>query len=384
MSAAARTHPFAISTNGIMTDIDTTSPAGTLPPNDGGPGYNYSLAGTRMHVTRAYRPPPWEAHPSQRPSHDRDMAMLTGATWEHRDRLLREAPWTPFPQNDCTFTFGPDRRPLPVGALITLWDRWDAMTGDCPECGAPALGVSFGAGLSVGGIRGCCPRCARSTRRMVEGCPHPRLHRGRPPRHPVRAPPGSPRPGRTGPPAGHPSAHVGRRGSAVGGVGPDVGRRVARGCGRRPAGRHLSGEATMPQRFWSHVCPGYGQRVKSTDPTCRLCGAEGEDAGWYLSTFESMARFVQALPAEADRPAPTDDARALRSGDPALSALPRPRAGRGGPARAVDAVPRLRRGGHSLHRHGRGAGGDPAADPGRVPGGRDQAHVTAGTVGPPA
>jgi hypothetical protein len=49
----------------------------------------------------------------------------------------------------------------------------------------------------------------------------------------------------------------------------------------------------MPQRFWSHVCPGYGQRVKSTDPTCRLCGAEGEDAGWYLSTFESMARFVR-------------------------------------------------------------------------------------------
>jgi hypothetical protein len=169
MSAAAGTHPFAISTNGIMTDIDTTSPAGTLPPNDGGPGYNYSLAGTRMHVTRAYRPPPWEAHPSQRPSHDRDMAMLTRATWEHRARLLREGPWTPFPQNDCTFFFGPDRRPLPVGALITLWDRWDAMTGDCPECGGAALGISFGGGLSVGGIRGCCPRCARSTRRMVEG-----------------------------------------------------------------------------------------------------------------------------------------------------------------------------------------------------------------------
>jgi hypothetical protein len=100
------------------------------------------------------------------------MAMITRATWEHRVRLLREAPWTPFPQNDCTFSFGPDRRPLPVGALITLWDRWDAMTGDCPECGEAALGVSFGAGLGTGGIRGCCPRCARSTRRTVKGDAH--------------------------------------------------------------------------------------------------------------------------------------------------------------------------------------------------------------------
>jgi len=49
----------------------------------------------------------------------------------------------------------------------------------------------------------------------------------------------------------------------------------------------------MPQRFWSHSCPGYGQHIKSTERICRLCGAEGKNAGWSISTHEAMAQYVK-------------------------------------------------------------------------------------------
>lgn len=31
--------------------------------------------------------------------------------------------WLPFPQNLCCFSFGKDARPIPVGALLILWER---------------------------------------------------------------------------------------------------------------------------------------------------------------------------------------------------------------------------------------------------------------------
>ena len=44
-------------------------------------------------------------------------------------------PWLPFPQNSCCFFFGKDRLPIPVGALLFLWENSFLFTGECPYCG---------------------------------------------------------------------------------------------------------------------------------------------------------------------------------------------------------------------------------------------------------
>lgn len=57
-------------------------------------------------------------------------------------------PWLPFPQINCTFSFGPEGLPLPLGALYYLWQRWPAARGPCPKCGGEGYSYSFG-GSSV-------------------------------------------------------------------------------------------------------------------------------------------------------------------------------------------------------------------------------------------
>ena len=69
------------------------------------------------------------------------------------------------------------RRPAPArgrplltaGALVTLWDRWTAMTGTCPACGGRVVGTDFNGYLSRADVFGVCLGCALAERRPVQG-----------------------------------------------------------------------------------------------------------------------------------------------------------------------------------------------------------------------
>lgn len=84
---------------------------------------------------------------------------VTRALLEHRDRLMSIDPWLAFPQTACSFSFGADGRPMPIGALFILWDNCSEAVGACPECGHDGYGYAFGGGLAVGGVIGSCSGC---------------------------------------------------------------------------------------------------------------------------------------------------------------------------------------------------------------------------------
>ena len=78
-------------------------------------------------------------------------------------------PWLPFPQNSCCFFFGKDRLPIPVGALLFLWEKAPLFTGKCSHCGGKTYNYAFGGLLSIGDIRGCCVSCGESVSNPVGG-----------------------------------------------------------------------------------------------------------------------------------------------------------------------------------------------------------------------
>ena len=87
----------------------------------------------------------------------------------NRDTLLELDPWTPMPQSSCSFGFGEDEHPLPIGALLRLWDAWPAATGSCPRCGGAVRAYSLGGTARRGGILGTCVVCEREVVRPVGG-----------------------------------------------------------------------------------------------------------------------------------------------------------------------------------------------------------------------
>jgi hypothetical protein len=87
-----------------------------------------------------------------------ELARVIKACIEHRDELLADDPWLPFPQNTCCFSFGEKGLPLPIGAAFFLWDQWPDFTGTC-ECGGAIYGYGFGGFLSMGGVPGVCVDC---------------------------------------------------------------------------------------------------------------------------------------------------------------------------------------------------------------------------------
>ena len=109
--------------------------------------------------------------PPLKPTKDRDAetAQLLRGVLAHLETLLEKAPWIPFPQNACTFTFGRNRAPLPLGALALLWGHWPMATGRCSDCESWVLATAFGGGLSRGKILSCCPTCGRVYYRLVGG-----------------------------------------------------------------------------------------------------------------------------------------------------------------------------------------------------------------------
>ena len=86
-----------------------------------------------------------------------------------RETLVALDPWTPVPQGSCTFVFGYDERPLPIGALVALWDRWPAASGTCPRCGGAVRAYSLGGTAKRGGVLGACAVCERELIRPVGG-----------------------------------------------------------------------------------------------------------------------------------------------------------------------------------------------------------------------
>jgi len=92
-------------------------------------------------------------------SKDLEMASVIRNTVKFKGGLLRLDPWLPFPQNSCSYSFGNEGRPLPIGALFILWDKWPKFTGPCPACGGTAFGYGFGGLFSIGGVNGRCSVC---------------------------------------------------------------------------------------------------------------------------------------------------------------------------------------------------------------------------------
>ena len=69
--------------------------------------------------------------------------------------------WLAFPQSECCYSFGDEKRPLPIGALFYLWS-WDRpFVQDCPACGGLAYAYALGGLLSTGGAALLCPSCGR-------------------------------------------------------------------------------------------------------------------------------------------------------------------------------------------------------------------------------
>lgn len=108
---------------------------------------------------------PWQLNGEREPVR----GPVIRALLEHRDRLMAIDPWLAFPQTACSFSFGADGRPLPIGALFIFWDSASAMVGACPACGDDGYGHSFVGGLAVGGVIGACSGCHRQLWRPLGG-----------------------------------------------------------------------------------------------------------------------------------------------------------------------------------------------------------------------
>ena len=110
-------------------------------------------------------PTPWESTGRRDP----DRARLYRAVFQHRTELAAHYPWVFIPQCSGALKFGEHERPCPMGALILLWEKWPLLRGGCPECKAPALGISFGGHLSSGSIGGICIGCDLVVSRWIAG-----------------------------------------------------------------------------------------------------------------------------------------------------------------------------------------------------------------------
>jgi len=92
-------------------------------------------------------------------SKDSEMASVIRNVLKFKQELLDLDPWLPFPQNSCCYSFGEGGRPLPLGALFILWEKWPEFTGSCSVCGGAAFGYGFGGLFSIGGVNGRCSVC---------------------------------------------------------------------------------------------------------------------------------------------------------------------------------------------------------------------------------
>jgi hypothetical protein len=104
-------------------------------------------------------PAKWEPAPIGR---NRDRSLLVCGIYEHREEILESYPWVKLPSDHPEVS-------TPVAALILAWESWNYVQGKCPECGARALGISFGGLLNVGSVGGVCTQCALVVTRPIGG-----------------------------------------------------------------------------------------------------------------------------------------------------------------------------------------------------------------------
>jgi hypothetical protein len=104
-------------------------------------------------------PAAWERAPRD---HNRDLGLLIRGMSDHREEILKSYPLLKLPSDHPrVFT--------PVAALLLAWERWDHVQGKCPECGARALGISFGGLLNIGSVGGVCTKCTLVVTRPIAG-----------------------------------------------------------------------------------------------------------------------------------------------------------------------------------------------------------------------
>jgi hypothetical protein len=92
-------------------------------------------------------------------------------------RLLQQAwargaplsPWLGFPQWGSNAGFGPQRAPLPIGALQTLWASGHPFVQPCPACRAQAFAIHAAGHPSVGGLDLVCTTCDRRWHQPIGG-----------------------------------------------------------------------------------------------------------------------------------------------------------------------------------------------------------------------
>lgn len=104
-------------------------------------------------------PSPW----IEGPDVSVDEAHLVRALHEHRWALLRCYGSLPLPDAG-------DPVEAPVSLLLHLWNRFEPMSGPCPNCRWAALGTSLDLASEQVTIRGRCTGCGRQ---VVRACGAP-------------------------------------------------------------------------------------------------------------------------------------------------------------------------------------------------------------------
>ena len=94
---------------------------------------------------------------------------IVKALLELGDDISKLDPWLPFPQNSCCYSFGKESRPLPIGALMILWEKCPEAVWECPKCGGKVYTEGFGGLLGIGGFRGYCIDCGERSTNMKGG-----------------------------------------------------------------------------------------------------------------------------------------------------------------------------------------------------------------------
>ena len=100
---------------------------------------------------------------------NQQFAALIRGILTHREEFAGQYRWTPFPLKYHWQGFGPAARPLPVGALLRLWEALPEFRGSC-RCGGGVLAYTVGGHWpGVGGLYGVCLKCGMECFRGIGG-----------------------------------------------------------------------------------------------------------------------------------------------------------------------------------------------------------------------
>lgn len=78
-------------------------------------------------------------------------------------------PWLPFPQRSCCFSFGERESPIPVGALLRLWESGRPFRQACPACGGNSYMIACGGLLTISSGIMICTGCGQRWSHRLRG-----------------------------------------------------------------------------------------------------------------------------------------------------------------------------------------------------------------------